>query len=170
MAKLQNLQPLTEDQLKSWFPESINGLVRQEFVAGEGAMPNVTSITATYITPNEPEFSVQNGEELLNPNYKTLTIGVLDGAGPTGSGLMMSMGMMAEMNFEMEDDRKVQKVVEFQNIKAQQTFHKKTIKTELQFVHGERFGISVSGSKMMPEETWTSINPLGLDNLPSLGN
>ncbi|MGI9550188.1 MAG: hypothetical protein ACR2MT_03225 [Aurantibacter sp.] len=171
MAKLQDLEPLTNDQLKSWFPESINGLVRQEFEAEEGSMPNVASISAAYVTPDEPEFlSGPNGEDVLNPKRKTLVVGVTDGAGPTGSGVIMSMGMMSDMNFEMEDDRKQQKVGEVEGIKAQQTFHKKTVKTELQFVHGGRFGISIAGANMEPQETWGHVKALDLDNLPGVDN
>lgn len=171
MAKLKDLEPLTSDQLKSWFPESVDGLVRQNLEVVEGSMPNVVSISATYITPDEPEYFLgANGEESRNPNYKSLIIGVTDGAGPTGSAWIMTMVMMTDMNFEMDDDQKQQQVIEVENVQAQQTFNKKTIRTELQFVFGERFGIGITGRKMNPDETKAHVESLDFETLPGLGN
>lgn len=166
-ARLQILEPLSTEQLIAWFPEELNGLERTSVGAGKNAQPGVTMVQAIYRTPGQTEFlTTATGGDILNPNYKTVMVGVMDGAGRIGAGLVSATAMMTRMNFEQDDEKKHQKVVEVNGIKAQETYHKQKDRTEVQFVYDGRFGISVEANKFNSEETWNHIANLGLENLP----
>ena len=171
MAKLKELEPLTNDQLKSWFPQSIGGLELINIEENNSSMPNVTSLMAGYATRGEEEFVPGNGgADLINKNFQAFRVEVMDGAGPTGSAVVASMGMMTGMNFAVEDDKKQQETIERNGIKAQQTYHKKTNTTEVQFLHGGRFSIGIKGRNMDSEETWNHIRALKLSDLSDFGD
>ena len=168
-SSLKGLEPLTNEQLKGWFPESLNGLARISIDLGSGTMPNVTTAQATYNTTDQPEFISPDGHaDELNKMNKTIRVEVMDGAGPTGSQMIASMSMMSSMNFEKEDEREHQKFVEVNGIRAQEKFNKQTIRTELNFVHKDRFMIAITATHMDPEECWEHVGLLALDNLSDL--
>ncbi|MGI9547306.1 MAG: hypothetical protein ACR2MM_08725 [Flavobacteriaceae bacterium] len=166
---LSTAVPLSDDQLKTLLPKSLAGMELIEVKHGAMSAANMASIDGVYDTKGEPEFiSTDSGGEKLNPNRRRCNIGVADGAGPTGSNMLMSMKMMSGMAFESEDENKQQKTLEVQGIKAQQVYHKKSNKTELQFVYLDRFMVSVSATNRNPEETWQLIEHLDLARLSEL--
>ena len=72
------------------------------------------------------------------------------------------------MEMEMEDERKHQKTVDVDGIRAQQTYYKKNHRTKLIFVHEKRFMVSVETSDTDPDETWSLVDKLDLDSLSAL--
>lgn len=164
-SELKGLEPLTDDHLEGWFPESINELSRISMKRESGTMPNVTAIQATYNTIDQPEFGHADEINKLN---KTFRVEVIDGAGPAGSQMIASMSMMSSMNFEKEDEREHQKLVEVNGIRAQEKFNKQTIRTELNFVYENRFMVAITATHMDPEECWKYVALLGLERLYDL--
>lgn len=158
--------PLTNEQLKQWLPESLLGMERIEVNMGTMGAAGIASIEGRYNTTNEPEFlSTSSGGDRLNPNNKTCIVGVMDGAGGSGSSMLMAKQMMSGMGFESEDENKQHKTVEILGIQAQQVYYKRTNKTELEFVYDERFMVSVAATNRNPEETMQLVNELGLERL-----
>jgi len=104
--KLREATPLTNGVLKSWLPESINGMKRTGFIAGQAMYVNMASIEGTYGMPDEPKY-VKNdeGQNVSNPNKKGFTVSVMDGAGPTASTMIGSLTMMSNMSFEEDNER-----------------------------------------------------------------
>jgi len=166
----QNNQPLSYEQLAPWFPEALNGLTRTKIGQASGAIPNMLAVQATYNTIDQPEFIGPDGHsDEVNKMNKTIRVEVMDGAGPTGSQMLASMNMMSSMNFEKDDGREHQKVVDVNGIRAQETFDKVRIRTVLNFVYQNRFMIAITTTHMDPEECWSYVALLGLDSLSDLG-
>lgn len=63
---LSEMTPLTNEELKSWLPENVDGMKRTSFKAGEMGMMNIASIEATYTAEDKS---------------RTFKIEVIDGAG-----------------------------------------------------------------------------------------
>jgi len=150
--KLKGLTPLTNDQLKGWLPESLDGMARTGFVVGKTGYMNVASIEGTFKSEDGRKFEIN----------------VIDGAGETGSILMTGMGMASNMDMEQEDENKHVRTVTVNGIKAQQTYHKKREDTDIQFVYNDRFGVMVTGKDLQPEKTWELIDKINLGKLNDL--
>ncbi len=150
--KLKELTPLTNDQLKEWLPESLNGMDRTGFVVGKTGYMNVASIEGTFTGEDGQKFEIN----------------VIDGAGETGSILMTGLGMASKMDMEQEDESKHLKTVTVNSIRAQQTYYKKRDDTQIQFVYNDRFGVIVNSKDMNPEATWALIDKIGLDKLSDM--
>lgn len=131
MARLKGLKPLTSQQLKEWLPETLGELERITFSVGNGNT-GILALMGSYNTTDVPEFL--DGNDEVNTKNKTLVIEVMDGAG-SGAEMFSAMVMMSNMNFESEDDRKQVKHVNVNGIRAQQTYHKQSNKTGLNFTH-----------------------------------
>ena len=153
MEMLKNLVPLTNENLKTWLPEDLDGMKRTRFKVGASGMANVRSVEGTYKE---------------NDARKGLTILVMDGAGEAGSVMVMSFGMFGKMEMEMEDERKHQQTVEVDGIRAQQTYYKKNNRTKLMFVFKERFMVSIDGTDMTTDETWELTKKLDFAKLIDL--
>lgn len=150
---LKDAIPLTNEELKDWLPESIEGFERTGFKVGAAGYTNVASIEGTY----KHEAKEQK-----------FTVNVIDGAGPAGSMMIAGIGMAAKMDMEQEDENKHTEAVTVGDVRAQQTLHKKRNVTVLQFVVDKRFGVMVNGVKMNPDETWKMVERLNLDDLTDL--
>ncbi|MFH4968063.1 hypothetical protein V8G61_07645 [Gaetbulibacter sp. M240] len=147
--KLKELEPLTNEELKAWLPESVDGLNRTGFKVGKAGYLNVASIEGTY---KEPE-------------GKQLRVEIIDGAGQMGSTLITGMGMSTNMEMEEESESRHIKTVTVNDIRAKQTYHKKRDDTDLQFVYKDRLIVMVNAKDMDPEATWNLIEKLNLNQL-----
>ena len=167
MIRLKNETPLTNDELKEWLPETLNGLPHKSFEIGsqEGGR-DVRSVKASYVTPNQSEWiSKGTGGDERNPMLKWVRVEVTDGAGEAGSTVLAPMIFMTSMDFETEDANKHEKTVVVDGIRAQQTYTKRNKRTSIIFVYEGRFGISVTSYQINPEETWEIIKLLNLKAL-----
>ncbi|MGJ8737482.1 hypothetical protein [Zobellia laminariae] len=151
--KLKDAIPLTNEQLKGWLPTNLGDLERAGFKVGQTGMYQVNSVEGTYKIPEEKrKFSVM----------------VIDGAGPTGSMMSTSYGLLGNFEMETEDEYKHQQTVEVDGVKAQQTYKKKSNHTQLMFAYKERFLVTVNASDMLPEETWDMVRKLKLEELTDM--
>ena len=151
--KLKNTTPLTNKQLKSWLPESLNGFERTGFKIGQAGMYQVNSVEGTFKKEEEKQ---------------KFNVVVIDGAGPTGSVMASGYGMLGNIEMEVEDENKHQQTVTVNGIKAQQTYKKKQNNTQLMFAYKERFLVTIKATKMNVEETWQMTNTLNLAALDNL--
>ena len=169
--KLQNATPLTNDQLKTWLPETLEGMNRTSFKTGASSYTGVASIEGTYDTPDTPKhIKDENDKRIANPNKKTFSITLYDGAGPTGGMMISGLGMASKMDFEEETEYKHKKTVSVNGIKAVQTLNKPRspyypVKVQLQFVYKNRFGLMISSTNMTEKETWEVLEKIDLDQL-----
>ena len=165
MERLKALEPLAKEQLLQLLPETLGKLNRIKYSAGNESGMGVITLHGTYNTVGEQEFvSTDNGGEQLNPNNKSFSIEIMDGAGP-GAPIFSSMVMMTSMNFVAEDEHKHVKLVNVNGISGRQTYEKKSNKTALHFIYNDRFSISVTGAHMDPEETWAHFEKFDLEGL-----
>ncbi|MFP2997838.1 hypothetical protein ABN763_18135 [Spongiivirga sp. MCCC 1A20706] len=148
--RLQKLTPISNEQLKTWLPESVAGLKRAGFKVGQAGYMKINSVEGTYKDES---------------SKKRLKVQVIDGAGPTGSVLIPSYGLLGNIDSEMEDEYKHEKTVTVGGIKARQTFNKKRTSTTLTFLYNKRFMVQVDGTDMTPEETWGMVKKIQLKKL-----
>lgn len=153
--KLREAVPLSNEELKEWLPENLEGFERTGFKVGQAGMYNVNSVEGTY-KPSEGK--------------KKFNVAVIDGAGPTGSMMAASYGLLGNFDMEEEDEYKHKKTVEVNGIKAQQTYKKKANATQLLFAFEERFLVTVNTTDMGIEETWRLTERLELEKLSSIIN
>lgn len=151
-AKLRELTPLTNDELKAWLPESLRKMERKSYRVGKAGYTNISSIMGTYANT-----SAESNE--------TFKVEVIDGAGEMGSMVMMSMGMVGNMEVEEEDEHKHLQTVEKKGFKARQLYYKKRNNTEVQFVYDDRFAIKVNATNMDVDKTWALLDDLNLKKL-----
>jgi len=150
--KLKEVTPLTNEELKSWLPENLDGMKRTGFKVGKAGYVNISSVEGTFKTEAEDD-------------KKELKVEVFDGAGPTGSMLMMSVNMATNMDMEEEDENKHVKTVTKSGMKAHQTYYKKRNDTKIQFLYEKRLGVIVNAKDMDVDETWDAIKKLKINKL-----
>lgn len=148
--ELQQVEPLTNDEMKAWLPDKINGMKRTGYKAGQTAYIQIASVEATYSNDDKS---------------KTFKITVMDGAGEMGASATAGVRMMLSMDMEEEDEYKVKRTVKKGESKAIEEYKKKNNSTTIQLMHGKRFYVQANGTNMDVDETWDAIDELDLDDL-----
>jgi len=152
---LQNKEPLTNDDFKSWMPESIAGMERTGYKTGTAGMANIASAEATY--KNEDK-------------SKSITVAVIDGAGPTAAFAVASFRLITAMDMEQENESGYEKTVKKEGFKALEKYRKTNGNTEITFLYDERFGVSVNANDMTPDEVWDLVDNLDLKKLSKMAS
>lgn len=150
-AALSEKAPLSNDDLKAWLPEKLEGMDRTGFKVGNPAYVNSTSVKGTY----------KAGE---GKDRREFNVEVIDGAGPLASLVLMS-GVSQNLEMEEEDESKHLKTVERKGIKARQTYFKQRNNTSISFLYRDRFMVEVRAENMGVEETWGLVDALDLEDL-----
>lgn len=153
-AALSEKPPLSNEDMKSWLPEKLEGMDRTGFKVGNPAYVNSTSAKGTY----------KAGE---GKDRREFNVEIIDGAGPLASLVLMS-GMTQGMEVEEEDENKHMQTVERDGIRARQTYFKQRNNTALSFLYKERFMIEVRADNLGVEETWQMVDALRLPDLIAL--
>lgn len=148
--ELQQVEPLTNEEMKAWLPDAINGMKRTGYKAGQTAYIQIASIEATYSNEDKS---------------KIFRVTILDGAGEMGASATAGVRMMLSMDMEEEDEYKTKRTVEKGDNKAIEEYKKKNNSTSIQLMHGKRFYIQANATNMDVNETWDAIEELDLDNL-----
>ena len=123
---------------------------RTGFKIGQAGMYQVNSVEGTY---------------KLSEDIKKFNVMVIDGAGPTGSMMSASFGLLGNFDMETEHEHKHQQTVKVDDIKAQQTYKKKSNNTQLIFAYEDRFLVTINATDLNVEETWQLTKQLNLDDL-----
>ncbi len=147
---LSSLTPLTNEELKSWLPDQINGMKRISFKAGQASMMNISSIEATYANEDKS---------------KKFSISIIDGAGETGSMATMGMRMALSQDFEEEDENEYRKTITRKGQKGIEEYNSASNRTNIQIMGSKRFYLEAKGDNMNVDETWKAIDNLKIDKL-----
>ncbi len=148
--KLQEETPLTNEELKTWLPDEINGMNRISYKAGQAGMMNISSIEATYANEDKS---------------KKFSINIIDGAGQVGAAATMGMRMLFSQDFEEETESGSRKTVTKKGKKAIEEYRKNSNNSTIQLMEDDRFYLQAKGDNMDMDETWDAIDELNLGKL-----
>ncbi|MCT8339104.1 putative periplasmic lipoprotein [Luteirhabdus pelagi] len=148
--ELQEMEPLTNEELKDWLPDEVDGMKRTSFRAGQVSYLKMGSIEAKYATEDKT---------------KQFEISVMDGAGQMGASATAGIRMMLSQDFEEEDEYKTRRTVKHDGQKAIEEYRKGDNNSEIQYLHDNRFFIRAKGTNMDIEETWDAIEEMDVDDL-----
>ncbi|HYE55440.1 MAG TPA: hypothetical protein VD996_11365 [Chitinophagaceae bacterium] len=126
--ELKKLPPVSNETLKSYFPEEVMGMKRSSFNVSSAM--GYAAGTAEYRKNDTTEYSVA----------------IYDCAGEAGAGFY-SMSWLAGMNMESENDNGYQKTVSFMGNKAIEGYSKSNHEHTLSFLSGERFWVTIEGNE-----------------------
>lgn len=148
--ELQNMEPLTNEELKAWLPEEINGMKRTGYKTGQGSYLQIAMIEGTYTNEDKS---------------KKFRIELMDGAGQMGAAATAGMRIMFSQDFEEEDEYKSRRSVKKNGVKAIEEYRKGNNNSNIQLFHDNRFYLKADGTNMDIDETWDAIEDLDLDDL-----
>lgn len=150
--ELQQTEPLTNEELKEWLPDKVNGMKRTGFKAGQGAFMQIAMIEGTYTNEDKS---------------KKFKVEIMDGAGEMGATATAGVRILFSQEFEEEDEYKMRRTVKKNGRKAIEEYRKNNDRSEIQFFHDDRFYVKATGDNMSLEETWDAIDDLEMDDLSS---
>jgi len=148
--ELQQTTPLTNEELKAWLPEEVEGMKRISYKAGQAGMMNISSIEAVYANEDKS---------------KKFSISIIDGAGQVGAAATAGIRMVMSQDFEEEDENGSRRTVTKNGKKAIEEYRSGNNKSKVQLMEGNRFYLEANGNNMDLEETWDAIEELNLDGL-----
>lgn len=151
-AKLKLLEPLSNDAWKKWMPTDVETLKRTTYTIGHNGMVNVSSAKLEY-----------RDSEVIK---KRLKLEIIDGAG-SGSGIAHMYKMVASMKLDSENERGYKKIHARDNITVKERHSKTehTNSTQMEFLANERFAVNATGYNMEPNEMWSYLKALDIENL-----
>jgi len=149
---LSELEPLTSEQFKEWMPDKIGDMKRTGFKNNALGMMNVSSSEATY--------KDEAGDQEIK-------VTIIDGAG-TGSFAIAGVRMAVAADMEEENEYGYKKTVKHDGTKALEEYKNSGERTTLMFLQDERFGVTVNGDGMQPDDVWNKVDDLNLDKLAKI--
>ncbi len=147
---LQEQEPLTNEDLKKWLPEELKDMKRTSYRAGQLGMASIASIEATYQEENSD---------------KKLNVRVIDGAGQMGASMTAGVRMMLSQDFEEDSNRESRRTIKKKGMKVIETYRKNSNDSKLEFLHDDRFFVSLEGDNMDLDELWDRVDELDFDDL-----
>jgi len=148
--ELQEITPLTNEELKSWLPDEVNGMKRISYKAGQAGMMGIASIEAAYTNEDKS---------------KKFTINIIDGAGQVGAAATAGMRMVMSQDFEEESESGSRKTVTKNGTKAIEEYRSGNNNSTIQLMESNRFYLEAKGNNMNLDETWDAIDEIDLDKL-----
>ena len=138
MENLKNIQPLTNDELKSVLPETLLGLKRKELSVGDNAMMNLATAEAKY----------------ADEENKRIKVDIIDGAGETGSAMVSIMMMGLNVNKEKTTEFGFEKSTEINGVKSivSETKNGEGVTSEIQTVLKNRYLVTLNADGFSYEE------------------
>lgn len=144
MEELKKLEPLTTDQVKSFFPENLMGIKRSSF--------NANSMMG---------FSMGEAEYRENDSTK-LKLSVYDVAGEAGSGIY-GLQFWGAMNMQSESDDGYTKTIDFNGKKAIEKFDANNHSYDLMYMAHDRLMVNVTGVNTTLDLVKQAANRLHFD-------
>jgi hypothetical protein len=148
--ELSETTPLTNDEMRAWLPDEVDGMNRTAFKMGGMGMMNIASVEATYTSEDKE---------------KSFKIEVIDGAGEMGAMATTGMRMALSMDFEEETESKTKKTVTRNGVKAIEEYDKRRNRSIVQVLHEGRLYVQATGNNMQVDEVWDLIEKMKLNNL-----
>ncbi|MBS1653806.1 MAG: hypothetical protein JSU05_03095 [Bacteroidetes bacterium] len=127
--ELQKLTPLSLDQLKALIPATLMGAEKKSFSAN--SMMGVSTAEARY--------------EINDTS--SIKLNIFDCAGNAGAGIY-NMQFLAMMNFQQEDENGYTKTIDFMGGKAVEKASNHNENTELHYLSGDRFLVTLEGNNV----------------------
>jgi len=143
--ELQETEPLTNDELKAWLPDEIDGMKRIAYKAGQMGMIQIASVEATYANEDKS---------------KKFKVEIIDGAGAMGASAIAGIRMLFSQDFEEEDEYKSRRTTKRGGNKVIEEYRKNNNSSIIDFLKDERFYIKGTGTNMNLDETWDAIEEL----------
>ncbi len=133
-AKLKEMTPLTNDELKAVGPETLGGLKRKSYSAGAMGTVGLSAIDA--------EYGLESDD-----TTKRINIGIMDGAGESGSAIVSLLAMGLSMDTESESNGTKSKTTEINGIRAmtEETKIDQTVRSSIKYIVKDRYSINLSG-------------------------
>lgn len=150
ITELQQATPLTNEELKSWLPEEVEGLKRISYKAGQAGMMNISTIQATYANEDKS---------------KKFSISIIDGAGQVGAAATAGIRMVMSQDFEEESETGSRRTVTKNGRKAIEEFRSDRNNSTIQLLEKNRFYLEAKGQNMDLDQTWDAIDDLDLEKL-----
>ena len=149
--ELKAMTPLSNEELKAAFPETLMGMKRTEISVGNAAMMNLSSATAKY----------------KSDDNKSVTIEVMDGAGEMGSAMVASMIMGMSGEREKTTETGFEKTTQINGMKALVSEDKTEsyVNSKIQIIVKKRYYISLSGKQISYEDLQQVLGMMNLDKL-----
>lgn len=149
-AELKKLTPLTNEQLKAAVPETLDGLKRKSFSAGGYAVSGLSTIEAEY------------GDDI-----KYVKVGIIDGAGESGSAIISLMAMTLSMDRESESNGTISKTVDVNGIRSitEETKSESSVSSSIKFLYKDRYSVSLDGTGYSLQELESFLKSVKLDEL-----
>lgn len=148
--ELQEITPLTNEELKSWLPDEVNGMKRISYKAGQAGMMGIASVEAAFANEDKS---------------KKFTISIIDGAGQVGAAATAGMRMVMSQDFEEESENGSRRTVTKNGTKAIEEYRSGNNNSTIQLMEGNRFYLEAKGNNMDIDETWDAIDELDLEDL-----
>lgn len=148
--ELQATTPLTNEELKSWLPEEVEGLRRISYKAGQAGMMNISSIEAVYANEDKS---------------KKFSISIIDGAGQVGAAATAGIRMVMSQDFEEEDENGFRRTMTKNGGKAIEEYRTGNNRSKIQLMESNRFYLEAKGTNMDLDEIWEAIEELNLEKL-----
>ena len=122
---LKNITPMTNEELKAVFPESLLGLKRKELSVGDNAMMNISTAEAIY----------------ADDDNKRIKVEIIDGAGETGSTMVSIMMTGLNADTDKTTETGFEKSTEINGVKSIVSENKngKRINSQIQTVLKNRY-------------------------------
>lgn len=149
--KLKGLAPLSNEELKAFFPETLEGLKRTSISVGNGEMyGNIATGNATY--------SDEAGKEI--------TVKLMDGAGELGSGVISLLVLGYQVESESENGNRVEKTGEFNGKRSKTEESKENDGTadyfvsSVSFLEKDRYNVELRGQHFSLSELQKAMDKL----------
>ena len=149
--ELKSLIPTSKTTFIKLLPDKVGEYLKTKTLTGHKEPVNISSIQATY--------------QHSSLTSKTIIVDIMDGAGPVASVLLL--GTIQKLNLDLEEvkpygfskihNRNCQRVWEAEN--------RMDGVAELEFIHADRFLISIKGNQLRHEDLWVFANKLDLKGL-----
>ncbi len=147
---LSETTPLTNDEMKAWLPNEVDGMKRTAFKTGAMGMMNIASVEATYSSEDKS---------------RSFKVEVIDGAGEMGAVTTAGLRMAFSMDFEEETETKTRKSVTKNGVKAIEEYDKRRNQSVIQLMQENRFYVKATGTNMEIDDLWDLIDEMNVDDL-----
>ena len=143
--------PLTNDELKTMFPETLAGMKRNSFSMGEAQMMGMNSGQATY----------------NDDDGRSVEVSIMDGAGETGAGMVAMYAITLSMETEQQTETGYTKTTKFKGNRAtvSENISNDWVNSEITTLVSDRFIVSLSGSGLNLNELENVFSELNLKSL-----
>lgn len=148
--ELKTKTPVTNDELKAVLPENLMGMKRTELTLGSHSMANVSGAEATY-----------------KEEGKSISVKIMDGAGPAGSGMISIFMMGLSANLEKTNEAGFEKITEVNGSKMSIKEYKRgnSLESEIQYISNNRFLIMAEGENVSYEELSNALKEINFSGL-----